>query len=344
MLALTAAVALRPVAASLAGRAQAATLFSLLAAGPDGASISRWAYACALALGPGFPGGPSLQTRLTGGLDGVTGANRFDAQIANDGSTAAMFPGAALLAWLTGDSRVHFDPTHWVPVMAATNSGVLVVRSGANGFGSGAPTPQNLAIGGALKLAVDQPESHDLAILLALERIGVPTAPIFGLRSTDAKAKAYLAGEADAVFLCGEGVPEDIAPLAANAGVPVFTLGRMGDDGKLTRDPLFPALPEAMAFGAVGATAAYAAAAAAARLDFLVTLPHLTDPNAVALWQQAAQSAIATPALSSAADASSVDLRGSAGTAAELNAMALSPADQGSLQAFLQTRFGWRAS
>jgi len=255
-----------------------------------------------------------------------------------------MFPGATLLAWLTGDSRVHFDPTHWVPVMAGTNSGVLVVRLGAGTT----PTPQNIAVGGSLKLAVDQPQSNDLAALLALQRLGVPTSPIFGLRGTDAKAKAFLAGEADAVFLCGEGVPEDIAPLAANGGVPVFSLGHMGDDGKLTADPLFPNLPDAMSFGAVAANApygaAYAAAAAAARLDFLVTLPHLTDPNSVSLWQQAAQAAITTSALDSAADASSVNLRSYAGTGAELNALALPAADQTALQGFLQTRFGWRAS
>jgi len=346
MLGLMAAAALQPAASLLwPARAQASgNALSLLAAGPDGELISRWADACALALGPGFPGSPNLQAQPTGGLDGVTGANRFDALVADDGSTAAMFPGATLLAWLTGDSRVHFDPTHWVPVMAGTNSGVLVVRAGANGH----PTPQNLAIGGSLKLAVDQPQSNDLAALLALQRLGVQTSPIFGLRGTDAKTKAFLAGEADAVFLCGEGVPEDVAPLAANGGVPVFSLGRMGDDGKLTSDPLFPNLPDAIAFGAVSADApfgaAYAAAAAAARLDFLVTLPHLTDPNSVSLWQQAAQTAISTAALDSAADASSVDLRSFAGTGAELNALALSPTDQAALQAFLQTRFGWRAS
>lgn len=317
---------------------------SLLAAGPDGALISRWADACALALGPGFPGSPALLAQPTGGLDGVTGANKFDALVVPDGSTAAMFPGATLIAWLTGDSRVHFDPTHWVPVMAATNSGVLVVRSAAGA----APTLQDLRAAGPLKIAVDQPESNDLAGLLALERLGVQTAPIFGLRDTDAKTKAFVAGEADAVFLCGEGVPEDIAPLTANGGVPVFSLGRMGDDGRLTIDPLFPQLPDAISFGQVSASAPYAgaylAAAAAARLDFLVTLPHLTDPNAVTLWQQAAQTAISTPALDSAADASSVNLRGPAGAGAELTSMSLSPDDQTALQAFLQTRYGWRAA
>jgi hypothetical protein len=323
-------------------RALAGTNYALLAAGPDGGQISRWADACALAMGPGFPGSPSVQVQPAGGLDGVTGANRFDAFVVPDGSTAAIFPGATLFAWLTGDSRVHFDPTNWVGVMAASNSGVLVVRLGPNVT----PTPQTIQSGGPLRLAVDQPQSNDLAALLALNQMGVQTSPIFGLRGTDAKTRAFVAGEADAVFLCGEGVPEDIAPLAANGGVPVFCIGRMGDDGRLGSDPLFPTLPLTEAFGGISTVAghpAYQAAAAAARLDFLITLPHLTDPGAVSLWQQAAATAIGTTALDAAADASSVHLLGAAGIAAELAQVSLLPNDQSALQSFLQTRYGWRA-
>jgi hypothetical protein len=73
-------------------------------------------------------------------------------------------------------------------------------------------------------------------------------------------------------------------------------------------------------------------------------LPHLTNPGAEALWQQAALTAIGTSGLDSAADASSVQLLGSAGTQAALSALSLSPPDQLGLQNFLQTRFGWRAS
>lgn len=344
MLAISTAAALVPLAFNLAWANSGLNTLSLLAAGPDGDLISRWADACALAMGPGFPGSPSVTTQAAGGLDGVTGGNRFDALVVPDGNTAALFPGATLISWLTGDSRVHFDPTHWTPVMAGTNSGVLVVRLDPGVM----PSPKALQVSGGLKIAVDQPESNDLAVLLALERMGVPTAPIFGLRDTGAKSRSFVAGESDAVFLCGEGVPEDIAPLTANGGVPVFSLGKMGDDGIVAVDPLFPALPDAVSFGQVPATspyaAAYQAAAAAARLDFLMVLPHLTDPNAVAMWQQAGQTAIQSPALGSAADASSINLRGFAGAGAELTSLALSPDDQAALQSFLQTRFGWRAS
>ncbi len=310
----------------------------LLVAGPDGEQTSRWGNACALAMAAGFPGGPKLIPDTEGGLDGVTGANRLDALVMPDGKTAAILPGAALIAWMTGDSRVHFDPTRWVPIMAGANSGVLVAR-----LGSKAPGLDALRAFAPLRIAVDRPESNDLAALLALQGMGVAMAPVFGLRGTDAKTRAFVAGEVDAVFLCGEGVPEDIAPLTANAGVPVFSLGQMDEAGAIAPDPLFPGVADAGRFAGAGPmlSAAYCAAAAAARLDFFMVLPKLTDPDAVAAWRQAAGVAIANPAVAAAARASSVSLQPAAQVAASLQALDISAPDQAGLQAYLTTNFGW---
>ncbi len=310
----------------------------LLVAGPDGEQTSRWGNACALAMSAGFPGGPKLIPDTEGGLDGVTGANRLDALVMPDGKTAAILPGAALIAWMTGDSRVHFDPTRWVPVMAGVNSGVLVAR-----LGSKPASLDALRAFSPLRVAVDRPESNDLAVLLALQGMGVAMAPVFGLRGTDAKTRAFVAGEVDAVFLCGEGVPEDIAPLRANAGVPVFSLGQMDAGGSIAPDPLFPDVPDAGAFAGSSATlsAPYCAAAAAARLDFFMVLPKLTDPDAVASWRQAAGVAIANPGVAAAARASSVTLQSAPELAAALQALDISAPDQAGLQAYLTSNFGW---
>jgi len=326
-----------PFGARLAMADAGASSLSLLVAGPDGQQTSRWGNACALAMSAGFPGAPAVICDAEGGLDGVTGANRLDALVMPDGRTAAILPGAALIAWMTGDSRVHFDPTRWVPVMAGTNSGVLVAR-----FGKTAPSLPALRAFAPLRLAADRPESNDLAALLALQRLGVAVAPVFGLRGTDAKTRAYVAGEVDAVFLCGEGVPEDIAPLTANAGVPAFSLGQMDDAGNVGIDPLFPSVPDVAAFASgTVLDAAYQAAAAAARLDFFMVLPKLTDPGAVAAWRQAAAAAAADPAVMAAASASSVNLKDSAGAAAELLALDISAPDQAGVQAYLSSNFGW---
>jgi len=314
---------------------------ALLVAGPDGEQTSRWGNAVALAMEPGFPGTPTIITQPVGGLDGVTGANRLDALVVPDGRTAAIFPGAALIAWLTGDSRAHFDPTRWVPLMAGANSGVLVVRLPANA----APDLQNLRAMAPLRIAAEQPQSNDLAALLALARLGVATAPVFGLRGIAAKTRAFMGGEVDAVFVCGEGVPEDIAPMTAGGGVPVFSLGALGADGSISADPLFPSLPDVISFSGSATPfldAVYRAAAAAARLDFVVVLPKLTDPGAVSQWRQAGQGAIITPALTSAASASSITLQGAPEAAAALAALNTVTPDQTDLQSFLAKSFGWQ--
>jgi hypothetical protein len=313
----------------------------LLVAGPDGEQTSRWGNACALALFAGFPGSPNIIPQPTGGLDGVTGANRLDALVVPDGRTAAIMPGAALTAWITGDPRVHFDPTRWAPVMSGTSAGVLVAR--LNRTSPSVPALQRF---GTLRLAAESPQSSDLAALLALQCLSLPTAPVFGLRGVDAKTRAFVAGEVDAVFLCGEGVPEDIAPLSANGGVPVFCLGQVNAAGIVGADAVLPGVPTMTAFRAGEPSpldAAYAAAAAAARLDFFLVLPKLTDPQAVAAWRGAALAALQSPALVAAASASAVFLQTPDVTAANLADLNLSPTDQAGLQDFIAQRFGQQA-
>jgi hypothetical protein len=330
-----------PVGLQRAWAYSGAAPLALMVAGPDGYQTSRWGNACALAMQSGFPGDPMIMTRPVGGLDGVTGANRLDALVVPDGRTAAILPGASLIAWMTGDSRVHFDPTHWIPLMAGGNSGVLVVRLPAGAK----PDLQSLRAMAPLRLAADQPQSNDLAVLLALARLDVQTAPVFGLRGTDAKTRAFVAGEVDAMFVCGEGVPEDIAPLSASGGVPVFSLGAQAPDGSVGADPLFPSLPDVIAFSGNSTPffdTVYRAAASAARLDFMVVLPKLTDPGSVAQWRQAANAAMAAPALMAAASASSVILQPATTVAASLGALNSVTPDQLDLQAFLAKSFGWQ--
>jgi len=318
-----------------------AAALTLMVAGPEGQQTSRWGNALALAMAPGFPGAPAVLTQAEGGLDGVTGANRLDALVMPDGKTAAILPGAALIAWLTNDSRVHFDPTRWLPVLGGMNSGVLVARL-APGAAPDLATLRQMA---PLRLAVSTPQSNDLAALLALGRLRVPTAPVFDLRSADARASAFAAGEVDAVFVCGENVPEDVAPLVANGGAVFFGLGVETGSRQIGPDPLFPNVPDAIAFGR-GAQSpldnAYYAAAAAARLDFLMVLPKLSDPAALALWRQSGDAGMAAPALAAAADASAITLVGAPMVQDSLAAMNLAQPDQHNLLAFLEQHFGWQ--
>ncbi len=319
----------------------AASPLTLLVAGPDGGQTSRWGNACALALSPCLPGTPTILPQAVGGLDGVTGANQLDALVVPDGKTAAIFPGLALIAYLTGDSRVHFDPTRWVPLLAGVNSGVLMLRG---------PAPINIAnLRGAppIRLAADQPQSRDLAAMLALARLGIGTAPVFGLRDTDAKTRAFIDGAVDAVFLCGEGVPEDVAPLTAAGAVPLFSIGALGPNGRIAEDTLFPGLADARSLGPAitpDIDTAYQAAAVAAQLDFLLVLPKMTSPAATDPWAQAALQAAASPALAAAASASSIVLQPDTALAGALASLALPQAAQNSMLAYLAKNCGWQPS
>ncbi len=311
---------------------------AMLVGGPDGGQTSRWGNACALAMSPLFPGSPNILTQAVGGLDGVSGANQFDALVVPDGKTAAILPGAALIAYLTGDPRVHFDPTRWAPVLAGMNSGVLMLR------GNPAPSLASLVAGPPLRIAADQPQSNDLAALLALARLGIGTAPVFGLRGTEVKTSAFINGEVDAVFLCGEGVPEDMAPLTAAGAAPFFCLGAPGPDGSMGPDPLFPGLADAISLGTArnhALDAACKAAITASVLDFLLVLPHLADPSAASQWVQAASNARTAEALAAAASASAISLQPAPALAACLATLALPPAAQASLHDYMARNFAW---
>ncbi|MDE2239734.1 MAG: hypothetical protein KGJ73_07360 [Rhodospirillales bacterium] len=316
---------------------------TLLVAGPNGGQTSRWGNAFALAISDVYPGTPNIVPQPVGGLDGVTGANRLDALLVPDGRSAAILPGAALIAYLTGDARVHFDPTHWTPLLTGCNSGVLMLRASPGST----PTLEILQKMAPLRIGVAQPQSADLAALLALARLGVATAPVFGMHSSEDKTRAFIAGSVDAVFISGEGVPEDLTPLTASGAVPAFSIGAPGAGSTTVADPLFPGLPIASALGPAVSpllASAYEAAAAAARLDFLMVLPRLTDPSAVAQWRSAAQQAANSPAVSAAAQASSISLQPAPVLANALTTLAFVPAEQPQLLAFLAKNYGWQPS
>jgi hypothetical protein len=326
--------------------ADAATLtpsgpLTLLCAGPDGGLVSRWGNACAQSFAGAFASNEAVLTQAVGGLDGVSGGNQFDAQMMPDGRSAAILPGAALTAYLTGDPRVHYDPTRWTAVLAGTTPGVLMVRATAGA----APDLAALQACNPLRLAADQAESSDLAALLALARLSVATSPVFGLRGAQAKTRAFIDGNVDAVFLSGEGVPADVSVLSASGAVAAFSIGQLDTNGHVTNDPLFPDLPEVTAFGPAESTFldnAYQAAAAAARLDFLLVLPHLTGPDAVDQWSQAAEGAAQSEALADVASASAVSLQPASVLASALGQLGLSDDDAASLQAYLSKSYGWQ--
>ena len=344
------------MAASIAGGARATTpalleaaapAYEILVGGPRGGRMDRWSKAAAIGLAPGLlstapAAGASIPTRLSGGIDGVTAANRLQALVVPDGRTAAMLPGLAIIAYLAADLRVHFQIGNWVPVLAGISSAVLVVRGGTTRLAAAQP----------LRVAAESPESGDLAGLLSLARLGVAAVPIFGLHGFDAKARAFAVNEADAMLVYGEDVPAAAASLGAEGGVPVCSLTIAGEAGVPVRDPAFPALPtvDELALRRRAAllppplNAAFQAAIAATLIDFVLVLPHLTAPTAIALWRSAATTAINGSAMQSAAEASSIQLAAGSGAEAALAPLILNASALLALQSWLVSHFDWHPS
>ncbi len=277
---------------------------SLLVAGPADAAPGRWAALLAPRLANALQAGTRLAVAATGGRDGVTGANAFDALTTPDGSTAMLVPGAAAIAWLAGDPRVHFDAARWVPALASLCSGVLVARGGMDG---------SLA-GRTLRVAASTATGAELPVLLGLSMLRARPAPAFGLSEPQDAAAALRDGRVDAVFLAGHDVPARLRTLRADGFAPLFSLGGAGDDIE-ARDPALsdvPAFAELYRRQAGHAPSgalfqAWRATAAAAAIDTALVLPLLAPAALVARWRSACQDALSDLGLVSAARTAEVD-------------------------------------
>jgi hypothetical protein len=310
----------------------------LLVAGPDDGALNRWADALQPALEQSLPPDTSMRRIEIGSVDGVTGANQFEARGAPDGMTILLVPGQAVMAWLVGDPRAQFDVGHWVPIMAGTTSAIVVGR------------PTALAPDGRARVAASSPGSLDLPALLGCQLLGARMEPVFGLTEAAATHAAFAAGAVDAVLLRGHGVPEQFAAFAASGAQALFTLGALDETGQAIRDPLFPDVPhftelyaERSGGNPSGALyAAWCATAAATQLEFGLVLQHLTPPAIVALWRRAGMEAAGSQGVQATAAALNVRPLGGPAAPISAGAAAAHASDLLELRRWLASRFNWR--
>ncbi|GAB6853809.1 hypothetical protein [Asaia astilbis] len=247
----------------------------------------------ALAKGLALP--VPVKTHYDLGRDGVTAANLFDTVSPEaDGGTAILAPGAALIASLSGDGRVHFDFSRWAALMLARRPVVTLaraelhrtIRSRLSGLFHDRP----------VRLAVSHPTGVELTSLLGLSLLGLHPLPVPGYASKSAALDALKSGQVDAVQLTpgpGDDLSADIA--SAPQGIkPIFYSG-----------PVIPGVPDfeatyMMARGHAPGGALFQAwqtVANASATALVLALPMLTPPLAIARWRHAAQQAAATPEL-----------------------------------------------
>ena len=323
-------------ACAMPGQGWAADAFphdvTLMVAGPVGGALDQAARAMVPGLLAGLPPNTALVRRPIGGLDGVSGANSFMVDATLDGGTALLVPGAASLAWLAGDSRVHFDPSRWLAVMASTIPGFLVVRDATR-----------IVPGRPARVASQGAVSPSLAALLGLDLLGARVYPVGGLADTEAALAALDEGSVDAVLLRGNGT---MARLAQSDGRfrPLCTLGTPQAGGGLARDRLAPSVPTLAEYAVTVDSPlprgpkydAWLCAAGAAQLRYTLVLPSLIPAAAVAIWRNAGAQAV------SGSLNASVNIMLASAAAALLRALSPGGAALLELRTWLAERLGWR--
>ena len=270
---------------------------ALLAPGPADSAQARWAARFAAALGRCAAPAPTwLQPTPLGGADGVTAANRFATAAAPDGRTLLALAGAAAHARLIGDSRARYEPSVWLPVCGLVQPTALLVRGPALAPHLDARGPRDAAPA-PLRFGLPGPAAPEAAALLALDLLGIPALPVFGLMGTAAEA-ALAEGRVDAILAAGPGLAARARAIGAE---PWFAVApaEAGTDATARRDPALtevPSLAERIALRATAGAGSPAAemvlaanaGLAAARLHTSIVLPALTSADLVALWRHAA--------------------------------------------------------
>jgi hypothetical protein len=314
---------------------------TLLSSGPAYGYIAGWAKLLGPHLLDGLPPDVGSSFAAMGGPDGVTVCNAFGARLDPDGSTMMFAPGAALLAWLEGDSRVKYDPGRWIATVVGVTPAVLVGRA-----------PLSMPATRPLRLAAANPIGPELAAFLALDLLGLPAEPVFGLADPESLVDALRGQAIDLAFLSGPKLRETLARAQAAGAMPLFSTGAQGCDGPTLRDPLLPAVPSFLEAAAIltitvpndDRFAGYEAAAAAAATCFTAVLPELVRPSTLAAWRRGAE--LISDSLSVAAVAVPQGVRLVTGVCAGsfLSQASRSAAGLDSLRDTMLTRYGWRPS
>ncbi|AQS87142.1 hypothetical protein NCH01_24460 [Neoasaia chiangmaiensis] len=260
-----------------------------------------------------------LRTRTDVGRDGVTAANLFDTGMAADGATALVAPGAALVASLSGDPRVHFDYSRWVPIMMAQRPVVTLAR--AELHRSLKERLEGWLHDHPVRLAVSQPTGVELASLLGLSLLGLHPVPVEGLASQDAALRALQNGTVDAVQLTSNPAGESIEKIIAQAPSGTLPMFHIGNE-ELSLPSFGQSFEEARRRQPGGPLYdAWQSVALAASTGLTVALPMLTPAPLVARWRHAATLAAETPELRNWSRGNQVSLVSGAESAPLLSAL-----------------------
>ncbi|MHA6324286.1 tricarboxylate transporter [Roseivivax sp. CAU 1753] len=203
---------------------------------------AKWANFYAPLLSEALPGTPTVVVKFMPGAGSTKGANYFQNQEFEDGTTIFGSSGSTQFPFLLGDPRVKFDYADWNVVLASGTGGVAYLppdlAAKMDGMDASALQDVDFIYGnqGATRL--------DLVPTLAWEMLGLNVESVMGIKGRGDGRLMFERGEANIDYQTSSSFLSGVTPLVeAGTAVPMMTWGALDDDGNIVRDPTFPDIP-----------------------------------------------------------------------------------------------------
>jgi tripartite-type tricarboxylate transporter receptor subunit TctC len=272
-----------------------------------GGGTDEWARFYASRIAEQLPGKPEIVVKNVPGAGSTTGANQFQRLARPDGLTLIATSGSTHLAAILDDPRVQYNVSNWIPIVASPSGAVSIIRTDL-----GLKTPADVAKSKThLKIASQQATSLDLVALLAYDLLGWDVEAIFGYKGRSDGRVAFEKNEANLDYQTAAAYLDSVKPLIeSGVATPMFSLGSLGANGTIERDPTFPQVPTVIdAYQAINGKAPAGPAFEAYKALFIATygvqklifLPQGTPADLVDAYQKAVAAVLADPNFSAQA-------------------------------------------
>ncbi len=203
---------------------------------------AKWANFYAPLLSEALPGQPTVVVKFMPGAGSTKGANWFQEQSYEDGTTIFGSSGSTQFPFLLGDPRVKYDYADWNVVLASGTGGVAYLppdmAAKMDGLDATGLQGEDFIYGnqGATRL--------DLVPTLAWEMLGLNVESVMGIKGRGDGRLMFERGEANIDYQTSSPYLKGVTPLAeAGTAVPMMSWGALDADGNIVRDPTFPDMP-----------------------------------------------------------------------------------------------------
>ncbi|MDO6728971.1 tricarboxylate transporter [Marinovum sp. 2_MG-2023] len=312
---------------------------------------AKWANFYAPLLSEALPGEPTVVVKFMPGAGSTKGANYFQSQKFEDGTTIFGSSGSTQFPFLLGDPRVRFDYADWNVVLASGTGGVAYLppelAAKMDGLDASGLQDVDFIYGnqGATRL--------DLVPTLAWEMLGLNVESVMGVKGRGDGRLMFERGEANIDYQTSSSYLSGVTPLVeAGTAVPMMTWGALDDDGNIVRDPTFPDIPtfkelceatEGCATSGEAWDAWKAFFIAGFPAQKMVFLPNGASDDAIATYTAAFEAVKARPDFAEISEARLgvyPQMTGAAANAALASATKVSPEAKAFIVNWLQEKYG----